>query len=155
MMQFPYQDEPLNGPPPPTLPPAATLRWRPLIPVSIVGPTGKRRYFPRALLDTGADDTVFPLAVLGLIGVAPRRESGHGLRWRGQAFPLRFADVTFELSDHFQVWQWSAVAGFSQAPLRYPILGLCGCLQFFDARFLGASRLVELETNRSYPGTSA
>jgi hypothetical protein len=39
--------------------------------------------------------------------------------------------------------------------MRYPILGNCGCLQFFDARFRGEDRVVEIETNRSYPGTKA
>jgi len=154
MMQFAYQDEPLRGPPPPTLPATATLRWRPFIPVSIIGQTGKRRHYVRALLDTGADDTVFPVSVLAWIGVTPRPLSGHGLRWRGQAFALRFADVTLEVSDGAQLWHWPAVVGFSPAPLRYPILGVCGCLQFFDALFLGGQRVVELEINPSYPGAT-
>jgi hypothetical protein len=154
MLQFPYQDEPLNRAPPPSLPATATVRWRPLIPVTVVGPTGTRRLFPRAVLDPGADDTVFPLAVSGLVGVALRPDSGHGLRWRGQGYPLRFGDVTLELSDGTQLWRWSAVVGFSPAPLRYPILGICGCLEFFDARFLGQKHVMELETNPLYPGTT-
>ena len=155
MMQFPYQAEPLSGPPPPSLPATATVRWRPLVPVTLIGPTGKRRLFARAVLDPGADDTVFPLAVAGLLGVVLRPDSGHGLRWHGQGYPLRFGDVALELDDGRQVWRWSAVVGFSPAPLRYPLLGISGCLQFFDARFLGESRFVELETNQSYPGTTA
>ena len=154
MLQFPYQDEPLSGPPPPSLPATATVRWRPLVPVTVIGPTGKCRFFPRAVLDPGADDTVFPLALVGLLGVALRADSGHGLRWRGQGYPLRFGDLALELNDGLQVWRWSAVVGFSQASLRYPILGISGCLQFFDARFLGENRIVELESNRSYPGTT-
>jgi hypothetical protein len=58
----------------------------------VIGPTGKRRFFPRAVLDPGADDTVFPLALAGLLGVALRADSGHALRWRGQGYPLRFGD---------------------------------------------------------------
>ena len=154
MLRFPYQDEPLTNPPPPSLPALATVRWRPLVPVTIFGPTGKRRFFPRALLDPGADDTVFPLPIAGLLGVALLADGGHGLRWRGQGYSLRFGDVALELSDGLEVWQWSAIVGFSQAPIRYPILGICGCLQFFDARFLGQTRFVELETNGSYPGTT-
>ncbi|TMQ34592.1 MAG: hypothetical protein E6K70_06850 [Planctomycetota bacterium] len=84
MLQFAYQDEALGGRPPPSLPASATVRWRPLVPVTLLGPTGRRRFFPRALLDPGADDTVFPLAIAGLIGVALRPDSGHALRWRGQ-----------------------------------------------------------------------
>jgi hypothetical protein len=124
------------------------------VPVNILGPAGKRRFFPRAVLDPGADDTVFPLAVAGLLGVTLRADSGHAVRWRGQSYSLRFGSVELELSDGSQLWRWSAVVGLSQAPLRYPILGVCGCLQFFDARFLGQSQLVELETNPSYGGTT-
>ena len=152
MLRFPYQDEPLNGQPPPSLPAIATVRWRPLVPVTIVGPTGKRRLFPLAVFDPGSDDTVLPLAVMGMVGVSLRPDTRHALRWRGQSYALRFGDVELELCDGPHVWRWSAAVGFSQAPLRYPILGIGGCLEFFDARFLGESRFVELETNRSYPG---
>ena len=48
---------------------------------------------------------------------------------------------------------WSAVIGFSPAPIHYAILGQAGCLQFFDARFLGAGLAIELEVNQAYPGT--
>lgn len=154
MLRFPYQDEPLSGPAPPSLPPSAAVRWRPLVPVTIIGPTGKRRVFPRAVLDPGADDTIFPLAVAGLIGAALRPDGGHSLRWRGQGYSLQFGDVELELSDGTQIQRWSAVVGFSPAPLRYAILGLCGCLQYFDARFLGESRFIELEANRSFLGTT-
>lgn len=106
MLQFPYQDEPLSGPAPPSLPASATVRWRPLAPVSIIGPTGQRRFFPRALLDPGADDTVFPLAIAGLVGISLRPDSRHALRWRGQGYALRFADVSLELSDGAEVWRY-------------------------------------------------
>ena len=52
-----------------------------------------------------------------------------------------------------RIRRWPAVIAFSQAPLRYPILGLSGCLQYFDARYRGEDRIVQLETNRAYPGT--
>lgn len=94
------------------------------------------------------------LGVASLIGVALRPDIGHALRWRGQAFSLRFGDVELELSDGIELRRWQAVIGFSQAPLRYPVLGLSGCLQFFDARFLGENRFVELESNQSFSGTT-
>jgi hypothetical protein len=153
MLQFPYQDEPLSGPPPPSLPSTATVRWRPLAPVVVIGPTGTQRVFARALLDPGADDTDFPLAVANILGVNVRAPTGHGLNWRGQSYVLRFGNCELELSDGVEVCRWPAVFGFSPAPLRYPILGLSGCLQFFDTRFLGERRIVQLEVNRSYPGT--
>ena len=153
MLRFPYQDEPLTGRPPPSLPASASVRWRPLVPVTIIGPTGKRRIFSRAVVDPGADDTIFPLAVSSLTDVTLRVDTGHSLRWRGQGFSLRFGDVELELTDGVETCRWPAVVGFSLAPLRYPILGLSGCLQFFDARFLGDSHFVELQTNASFAGT--
>ena len=80
-------------------------------------------------------------------------DSGHLVRWRGQSHPLRFGPIDLELTDGQSTWRWSAVVGFSPAPIAYPILGFNGCLQFMDARFRGADLVVEIETNRLYPGT--
>jgi hypothetical protein len=153
MLRFAFQDELLQGPPPPSLPPGTTVRWRPLVPVTIIGATGQVRQFGRAVLDPAADDTVFPLDTAGRIGARLRPDTGHRIRWRGQVHSLRFGDVELELADDTALWRWAAVVGFSPAPLRYPILGQGGCLQFFDVRFLGLDRIAELETNRSYPGS--
>jgi hypothetical protein len=154
MLRFDYLSEPLTGAPPPSLPPNSTARWRPLLPVRISGPSGRLRYFPRAILDSGADDTIFPLDVATLVGVTLRADAGHAIRWRGQSYQLRFGDVELELTDESgSVWRWPATVGFSPAPIRYPILGNAGCLCFFDALFRGDDRVVELETNQSYPGT--
>ena len=156
MLRFPYLPEPLLGPPPPSLPPGSTVRWRPLVPVRIFGPTQRLRYFPRAVLDPGADDTIFPLDLAALLGVVLKADAAHALRWRGQPYALRFGDVELELADDSgSVCRWPAVVGFSAAPLRYPILGNAGCLCFFDALFRGADQFMELETNRSYPGTQS
>src|SRR5690349_18029295 len=62
MLQFSYQDEPLVGAAPPSLPAGATIRWRPLV-ATLVGPSGKRRFFTRTLIDSGADDSVFPMSL--------------------------------------------------------------------------------------------
>src|ERR1700722_7943830 len=105
MLPFPYQDEPLSGPPPPSLPGTATVRWRPLVPATVVGTAGGRRFFPRALRGRGADDTILPLALAGLLGVTLRADSGHQVRWRGQSYALRFGDVVLELSDGVEVWR--------------------------------------------------
>jgi hypothetical protein len=152
MLQFPYQAEILGGPAPPSLPVGTLVRYRPLVPIVIVGPTGLMRQFPRAVVDPAADDTVFPLDTAARIGARLRPDSGHRVRWRGQLHPLRFGDVELILADAVSTWRWPAVVGFSPAPLRYPILGQAGTLQFFDVRFLGVQLRVELETNSSYPG---
>ncbi len=154
MLRFPYQDEVLLGPPPPSLAATAVVRWRPLIPVTIFGPAGVFRDFGRAVLDPAADDIVFPLDTTGRLGIQLLPDTGHRVRWRGQSHPLRFGNAMLVLTDNIFVWRWTAVVGFSPAPIRYPILGQAGCLQFMDVRYLGADREVELDTNRDYPGTS-
>lgn len=154
MLRFAYLSEPLTGSPPPSLPAGASARWRPLVPVRVYGPSGRVRFFPRALLDPGADDTIFPLDLVPLLGISLRADAGHTVRWRGQAHSLRFGDVELELSDESgSIWRWPATIGFSSAPIRYPILGIAGCLIYFDALFRGDDPMVELETNRAFVGT--
>ncbi|MCI0351216.1 MAG: hypothetical protein L0Z53_17470 [Acidobacteriales bacterium] len=143
----------MSGPSPPSLPSGAHVRWRPLVPISVIGPGGLFRDFGRAVLDPAADDTVFPLDTAWRIGITLRLDTGHRVRWRGQMHPLRFGDVELLLTDQTSVWRWPAVVAFSPAPIRYPILGQASCLQFFDTQFLGADRFMELETNHDYPGT--
>ncbi len=151
MLQFPYLDEVLTGPPPPSLPSGVLVRYRPLIPITVVGPIGQRQ-FSRALADSGGDDTVFPIDVLNLLGAPTRPDTGHRIRWRGNLHPLRFADVELVLADDASTYRWPAVVAFSPAPIVYPILGNAGCLQFFDVRLLGADLSLELETNWKFPG---
>jgi hypothetical protein len=128
------------------------VRWRPLVPVSIHGPSGLVRQFSRAVMDPAADDTVFPIDTATRIGAVLRPVSGHRVRWRGQLHPLRFGDVELVLEDNGSSCRWPAVVGFSPAPLRYPILGQSSCLQYFDTRFLGIDLILELEINPSFPG---
>jgi hypothetical protein len=151
MLVFPYLTEPLGGPAPHSLAAGATERWRPLVPLSAIGPKGLVRQFGRALVDSGADDTVLPLAVVGRLGVALLPDTGHRIRWRGQPHPLRFGRVVLGLSDGQTTYEWPAVVAFSPAPIAYPLLGNAGCLEFFDVRFRGAARVVELVPNGSYP----
>ena len=146
MLRFPYLDEPLLGPAPPSMPATAIVR-RPW--AHRTSPT-----IGRAVADPTADDTVFPLDTARRIGAGLRADSGHRVRWRGQLYPLRFGDVELLLSDNVFARRRPAVVAFSPAPIRYPILGQGGCLQFMDAYFLGADLVVELETNPSYPGTT-
>ena len=153
MLRFPYLDEPLTGPAPPSLPAGTAVRWRPLVPISIIGPGGMMWDFGRAVLDSAADDTVFPLDTAGRIGGRLHADTGHRVRWRGQLYPLRFASVELLLTDNIGTWRWPSVVAFSSAPIRYPILGQSGCLQYMDAHFLGADHIVELTTNRSFAGT--
>jgi len=127
-------------------------RPRALVPISVVGPAG--RVARDGLLDTGSDDTVFPESMAAVIGVelrnAPR---GAGAGAAASPVPLRYALVTLRLATPQEQREWTAWVGFTAAPLRYPLLGYAGVLQFFDALFRGAREEVELTVNHLYPGT--
>jgi hypothetical protein len=120
MLRFPYQDEALTGPPPPSLPAGAVVRWRPLVPVTIFGPGGLFRDFGRAVVDPAADDTVFPLDTVQRLGIALRPDTGHRIRWRGQLHPLRFGDANLLLTDNGSVWRWPPWLGSRQHRFAIP-----------------------------------
>jgi hypothetical protein len=82
--------------------------------------------------------------------------TNHSLRWRGDRYPMRYGRVVIELTDdEGNVLAWPAIVAFSRAPLRYPLLGICGCLEYLDVKFLGAERVVELQRNASFPRIEA
>jgi hypothetical protein len=128
-------------------------RPRPLIQVALVGPLNTSADL--CMLDTGADDTVFPDSAAAMIGVdltnAPTGEAaGVGL----VSTPIRYAQVILRVTDGREFCEWPALVGFTAAPLRRPLLGFAGFLQFFDATFRGSREEVELVTNSLYPGRS-
>ena len=127
-------------------------RPRPLVLTSVRGPKGI--FVEYALLDTGADDTVFPANAAAKIGVdltnAPAGDMG-GVG--GGAGRLLYAQVDLRLSDGRESREWTAWVGFTSAPLRQPLLGFAGCLQFFHANFLGDQEAVELTVNTLYTGS--
>ena len=75
MLHFPYLDEPLRGPRPPSLAAGSLVRSRPLVPVTLHGPAG-HWFFTRTVLDSGADDTIFPFTAVHWIGASLRTGSG-------------------------------------------------------------------------------
>jgi hypothetical protein len=119
-------------------------RFRPIIPVTLIGPTG-RQHLANAVLDTGSDKCLFPSIVQHIIAAQVRPESGYGVTWRGSTHPLVYAEVSLELADEVTTYRWPATVAFTSAPLKYSLLGIAGCLEYFDARFLGEERLVEAE----------
>jgi hypothetical protein len=128
-------------------------RPKPLIPISVLGPVNTR--VVRALLDTGADDTVFPESLATLLGIdlsnAPEAEASGvaGL----PALRLRFAQVRLRLATSSEQREWPALVGFAAVPLRFPLLGFAGGLQFFSANFHGDREEVELTIHSLFPGT--
>ena len=128
------------------------VRPQPLIHVGVVGPTVTLPI--EGILDTAADDTVFPDYVAAQIGIdltgAPAgSSSGVGL----VTAPLRYARVMLRVAAGGEFREWPAWVGFTSFPVRYPMLGFGGFLQFFTATFHGDREEVELAVNSLYPGT--
>lgn len=139
---------------PPTEPSfgASDTAFRPLVPIRIRGPVAART-LKSALLDTGSLDTLFPAALAEKLGIVLGSLEKKTIRWRGRPFGVEFHSVKLELVQGRIVWRWLTRVGFTPAPLPYAILGQRGCLDFLDATFLGAEQVVELSTNRQFPGT--
>jgi hypothetical protein len=128
-------------------------RPRPLIQATLLGQSGV--YLAEVLLDPGADDTVFPNDAAVQLGLdLSNAPLGEATGVASTAVPIRYAQLTLRLTDGREFCEWPAWVGFTAAPLRHPLLGFAGCLQFFDADFRGAHEEVELTTNSSYPGRS-
>jgi hypothetical protein len=142
----------------PILQPAVALggtmyRPRPLVLVTLL--SGPNTAIDNGLLDTGADDTVFPDSVAVRLGLDLRNAPlGEAAGVASAPVSIRYAQVTLRLSDGRELCEWPAWVGFTAAPLRQPLLGFAGCLQFFDADFHGGREEVELATNSLYPGRS-
>src|SRR5439155_8219908 len=103
--------------------------------------------------DPGADDTVFRdrdavNAGIDLTNAPIMTAGGVG----GATSLVRYAQVRLRLSDGKESREWPAWVGFTASPLRQPLLGIAGCLQFFDATFRGGREEVELVVNALYPG---
>jgi len=103
-------------------------------------------------MDSGADDTIFPLDVATQLGVVLLPPTGHAMRWRGLQHLLRYGRVELELVDEAgAALRWPAIIAFTPVNIRYPLLGVAGCLEYVDAKFLGKERRVELEPNDLLP----
>lgn len=152
-MKFPYQSSFIVGSAPPSLPPGASLRWRPFVPVTISHPAKNiRRQYNRALLDTGSDQSVFPDRLMATLGLTPIAAPGQAIVWRGNSYALKFAQVQLVLADGVHEYRCDAIVGFSAAPIPYIVLGQAGCLDYFNVTFFGKDRHSEILPNSAYPG---
>ncbi|MBY0229057.1 MAG: retroviral-like aspartic protease family protein [Gemmataceae bacterium] len=127
-------------------------RAKPIFTVTLIGPSGS---VPRdGLADSGADDTVFPDSDAALLGIdltnAPTgTASGVGMA----GATTRYAQVTLRITDGIERREWTAWVGFVSVPLRRPLLGQAGFLEFFNAKFKGRAERLVLMVNRSYVGS--
>lgn len=148
-MRFPYQARhvrqpiyPLGG---------SHTRHYPLVPVFLTGPNSG--WTRDCLLDSGADDTIFPEIAAVTLGIdltgAPITSA---MQAGGSAIQYCYASVTLRISDGKESCEWVAVIGFTKHPLRWPLLGQTGFLQFFDITHFGARREVVLTPNAAFSG---
>jgi hypothetical protein len=104
-------------------------------------------------LDNGADDTIFPLRICTRLGLnlagAPQ---GEAATIGGGRLSYRYATVRLRVSDGLEAYEWEAIVGFLDAPMRWPLLGYAGMQQSFDIELLGHRREVILRPNSSFPG---
>jgi hypothetical protein len=129
----------------------AFLRHYPIVPAQISGPLAVR--LKDCLVDSGADDTIFPLSVAEKVGVDLTGAAvGEARRVGGGSVPYRYAPVILRLSDGQETYQWKAIVGFLDAPMRWSLLGQTGFLQFFDVTLRGAHRDTVLLPNSSFTG---
>lgn len=130
----------------------AMARPRPLVDVTLIGP-GNTTAFAQGVLDTGADDTVLHEVTASTLGIDLSACPSSLVRVAGGATLLvRYASVTFRLSDGVEQLEWTALVGF--AALRgNALLGFAGFLRYFKVTFDNEMEVVELEKNRLYPGT--
>lgn len=128
------------------------VRPRPIVVVGGEGPSGSQAR--EALVDCGADDTVFPLAIAEEIGIdLDNAPSGEASTATQELAAVSYAEVTLRLANHGGTYQWPAKVGFTNAPLKRPLLGFAGCLQFFTTTMYGEQESLVLEPNNLFPGT--
>jgi hypothetical protein len=148
-MRFPYRARhmrqavfPLGG---------SRTRHYPLMPVFLSGPNGG--WTRDCLLDSGADDTLFPETAAVALGIdltgAP---TANATQAGGATIQYSYTSVSLRIADGKESCEWVAVIGFTKSPLRWPLLGQTGFLQFFDAALFGARREIILTPNAAFSG---
>jgi hypothetical protein len=101
------------------------VRPRPIVPITLVGPTGSR--LTDATLDTSADDTVFPEAMAVNIGLdLTNAPTGTAAGVGSRGLPVKYAQVKLRLTDTREFREWPAWVGFTAAPLPLSLLGFAG-----------------------------
>jgi hypothetical protein len=153
MIRFGYRAEPPRRAAIPSTSAAGTVSLRPFVPIRVFGPSGRFVSFRHAVADTGSAETLFPSDAASLIKANLLSATSKSILWRGNSYPVRFAQVELEISTTQEVWHWPTTVGFTSAPFPFPLLGMSGFFEFFDASFLGDDNALELTTNAAFPGT--
>jgi hypothetical protein len=129
-----------------------TYRFRPIIPIGIIGPRGT--LFRLATLDSGADDTAFSTSWARSLGIdLTHAPSGKARAANRTPFAYRYAEVELQLTiDGNEKFAWRAIVGFSEGRKARGLLGHAGLMEFFDVAFFGERREVIVTPNSSFQG---
>ncbi len=127
--------------------------YRPEIPVTIVGPSGRATYV--ALVDTGSDYTIFPKSVADCLAI-PVHESTGPLPsvFGGHRVRLLVGDVLLKLELGGETLSWRTVVcfyEFASPDDEAVVLGHSGFLDYFTATFDGKLATLELTPNDELP----
>jgi hypothetical protein len=127
------------------------VRFRPLVPLRVSGATGS--WLGDCSIDSGTDDSIFPRWLATRIGVdLGDAQTGEAKPIGAASVPYCYAQVKLRLTDGIEQCEWDAIVGFVDVPLRWPILGHAGVLQFFDVQLLGQRRELMMQPNSDFPG---
>jgi hypothetical protein len=123
-----------------------------VIPLTVIGPNGQ--WSPYVKVDTSADDVVFPLNAAARLGIdlcgAPQLSAG-GVG--GSSAVIQYAPVILVLTDNIRTYRWRATVGFTAAPLKFPLFGIAGGLEFFRTTLDGSRKEVEIVAQPHLPAT--
>jgi hypothetical protein len=131
----------------------AMLRHGPIMAIRISGPAGT--WILDGLLDSGSHDTIFPEWIAPMIGVNLAAAIQHDIHFAGRSKPIpcRYASAKLRIADGVQeAYEWDAIIGFVAVPMKCPLLGHAGFLQFFDVTLHGADHVADLSPNWSFSG---
>jgi hypothetical protein len=132
----------------------ALIRYRPIMAVRVSGPGGA--WIVDSLLDSGSDDTIFPEWIAPMVGIDLNLAAALDIHLAGRGKPIRcrYHVATLRITDGKQeTLQWGTMIGFVAVPLKCPLLGHAGFLEYFDVTFQGADHFVDLSANWAFPGT--
>ncbi len=98
MLQFPHRPRPVPSQPPPSMSSGSAYRYRPIVQVTLIGPTNLR-HSTVAVLDTVSDECLFPISFLSYIASTPHPDTKHFVTWRGNTYPFLYSDIAMLLTD--------------------------------------------------------
>lgn len=128
--------------------------YRPIIPLTIAGPTRTKRV--RGLVDTGSDDTLLPRSFADELGVGLDEKQGIKItNVSEKPVAVAYGNIHFGLKSSTESYSWSAQVGFidyRDAENELVILGHKGCLEFFQLFFNGPKKELEIKPGTTFPG---